>query len=86
MYGVKDSATVSELFKKMKADDRLLCKSNVTYVPERFYEYLYSNYNNKYIPLSSLEKALLLLNMSAAEFYKDKTQDEDDETLFELFD
>jgi Zn-dependent peptidase ImmA (M78 family) len=86
LFGIKDSSTVTKLFEQMKADDQLLRKSKVTYVPKRFYEYLFSNYDNKYIPYGSLEKALSLLNMSAAVFDKDVTQTEDETLLSEIFD
>jgi Zn-dependent peptidase ImmA (M78 family) len=85
LFGIKNDSTVTKLFKQMKADDQLLLKSKVTYVPKRFYEYLFSNYNNKYIPFSSLEKALSLLKVSAAEFNMDDTQNEDDASLSEPF-
>lgn len=82
LFAIKDSSTVTKLFKQMKADDQLLLKSKVTYVPKRFYEYLFSNYNNKYIPFSSLEKALSLLKLSAATFNNEDTQADGEAVLY----
>ena len=72
------------LFKMLNADEKLLRSSEVISVPAQYLEYVTSNYNNEYIPYSSLEKALGLLNKDA-EVFKKESADEEEIDLDDLF-
>lgn len=72
------------LFKMLNADEKLLRASEVISVPAKYLEYVTSNYNNEYIPYSSLEKALGLLNIDA-EVFKKESEDEEEIDLDDLF-
>ena len=72
--------TSRALFEKLDADKRLLRATNTIEIPPSYLEYVTSNYENKYIPFSSLEKALNLIGMDASMF-KEESEDETEEDL-----
>jgi len=69
------------------ANERLLSPTDAVKVPPKYLEYVISNYENDYIPYSSLEKALSLFGMDASIFKKDgETEIEPDlDNLFEEY-
>lgn len=77
--------TSSKLFKMINADERLLKRTKQIKVPSKFLEYVISNYNNDYIPFSSLEKALRLLGINATSLKKEDSKKEDDISLDGIF-
>jgi len=68
LFDKRDSLTSRVLFQKLDADQKLLKPAEVTEVPPNYLEYVTSNYDNNYIPYTSLEKALGLINMDASAF------------------
>ena len=68
----------------LNADETLLRPTEVISVPAQYLEYVTSNYNNDYIPYSSLEKALGLLNKEA-EVFKKEFEEEEEIDLDDLF-
>ncbi len=85
LYESKLELHVNALFKMLDADERLLKSANVVKVPNQFLEYVTSNYENGYIPFSSLQKALQLLGKDATPFAKEETKPEDDEDIDKIF-
>ena len=79
LFNKKHEMTSTALFKMIDADDKLLLPSNVIKVPAQYYEFVISNYENNYIPFSSLQKALALLGVDADILKKE--EDNHDENL-----
>lgn len=71
LFNEKNVLKSNALFKMLNADEKLLRATEVISVPAQYIEYATSNYNNDYIPYSSLEKALGLLNKDAEVFKKE---------------
>lgn len=72
--------TSQALFEKLDADKRLLTATNTIEIPPSYLEYVTSNYENKYIPFSSLENALSLIGMDAS-IFSQETEDENEDNL-----
>ncbi len=89
LFDKRNEITSRALFKKLDADERLLKAANVIEVPPNYLEYVTSNYNSKYIPYTSLEKALALIGMDATIFKneeeKNGDEDLDIDDIFEEF-
>lgn len=68
LFDKRNEITSRALFKKLDADERLLKATGVIEVPSNYLEYVTSNYDNNYIPYSSLEKAFSLIGMDASVF------------------
>lgn len=77
LFNEKNVLKSKALFKMLNVDEKLLRATEVISVPAKYLEYVISNYNNDYIPYSSLEKALALLNKDAEVFKKESEEDED---------
>lgn len=77
LFNEKNVLKSNALFKMLNADEKLLRSTEIISVPAQYIEYVTSNYNNDYIPYSSLEKALGLLNKDAEVFKKEIKNDED---------
>lgn len=77
LFNEKNVLKSKALFKMLNVDEKLLRATEVISVPAKYLEYVISNYNNDYIPYSSLEKALGLLNKDAEVFKKESEEDED---------
>lgn len=84
LFNEKNIMKSNALFKMLNADEKLLRASEVISVPAKYLEYVTSNYNNDYIPYSSLEKALGLLNKDA-EVFKKESEDNEEIDLDDLF-
>lgn len=80
LFDNRNELTSRALFKKLDADEKLLKAANVIEVPPRYLEYVTSNYDNKYIPYKSLEKALSIIGMDAS-IFKNEEQEQKDEDL-----
>ncbi len=59
-------------FEMINADERLLRPAEEIRIPARFLEYAISNYENGYVPFSSLSKALSLVGVDASIFKRGK--------------
>jgi Zn-dependent peptidase ImmA (M78 family) len=87
LFDIRDNITSKVLFQMANANERLLSPTDAVKVPPKYLEYVISNYENDYIPYSSLEKALSLFGMDASIFKKDgETEIEPDlDNLFEEY-
>ncbi|QVK17139.1 ImmA/IrrE family metallo-endopeptidase [Mycoplasmatota bacterium] len=87
LFDKRNEMTSRTLFKKLDADERLLKPTNVIEVPPSYLEYVTSNYDKKYIPYSSLEKAFALIGMDSSIFKKEENDEEilDLDDIFEEF-
>lgn len=85
LFNKKHEMTSAALFMMIDADDKLLMPSNIIKVPNQYYEYVISNYQNNYIPFSSLQKALGLLGKDASIFKKDEFKQDEDIDIDDIF-
>lgn len=85
LFNKKHEITSAALFRIIDADDRLLLPSNTIKVPSQYYEYVISNYENNYIPFSSLQKALDLLGVDAAILKKDDSKQDENVDIDDIF-
>lgn len=81
LFNSRNYITSRYLFKMINADDKLLYPSEVIKVPSQYLEYVISNYENNYIPYSSLERALALLGVDAKIFKKENNEKEVDKDI-----
>ncbi len=71
LYDEQEIYSSARLFEMINADERLLKSAEEIRIPARFLEYAISNYENGYVPFSSLSKALGLVGIDASSFEKD---------------
>jgi len=81
LFDRRNQITSKALFAKLDVDQRLLKSADVIEVPPSYLEYVTSNYDNGYIPYSSIEKALSLIGMDASIFENERKEDGDEEEL-----
>ncbi|HZK70961.1 MAG TPA: ImmA/IrrE family metallo-endopeptidase [Clostridia bacterium] len=81
LFDEKLQISSAALFRMIDADDKLLKPSNVIKVPAQFYEFVISNYNNDYIPFSSLKYALDLLGEDASPLKKEAIENNERKIL-----
>lgn len=60
----RDSKTSRKLFHVMKLNDDLIKSTDALKVPNKYYEYVFSNYENGYISFDKLKEALELVGFS----------------------
>lgn len=87
LYKEREFYTSSKLFELLGADEELLKPSEKLVVPPRYIDFVMSNYENNYIPLSSLKKALDLVGMDTSGLSERHREvaDEDVDQLFEEY-
>lgn len=85
LFDERNDITSRALFKMINADERLLNPTDVIKVPSMYIEYIISNYENDYIPYSSLEKTLALLDMDASIFKKNKNKKDEKLDIDDVF-
>lgn len=89
LFDKRNEITSRALFKKLDADEKLLKAADMIEVPASYLEYVTNNYDNKYIPYSSLDKALSLIGMDASIFINEEKECQDEELdiedIFEEF-
>ena len=89
LFDKRDELTSRALFKKLDANESLLKAAEVVEVPASYLEYVTSNYENEYIPYTSLEKAFSLIGIDPLIFKKEeqkKIEDQFDiEDIFQEF-
>lgn len=76
LYEEQKRYSSGQLFKMLNEEERLLKPANLVKVPARFLEFVISNYNNNYIPYSSLHKALQLIEIDALPLKKEDSPEE----------
>jgi len=85
LFNERNDITSRALFKMINADEKLLEPSNVIKVPSRYLEYAITNYENNYIPYSSLKNALALLGIDASIFKKDEDNKDEELNIDDIF-
>jgi Zn-dependent peptidase ImmA (M78 family) len=70
LYEEQKRYSSGKLFKMLNEDERLLKPADFVKIPAKFLEFVISNYNNNYIPYSSLNKALDLVGIDASPLKK----------------
>lgn len=84
LYKERDFYTSKKLFKMLGADEDLLKPAEKLVVPPQYIDYAMSNYENRYIPLSSLKSALNLVNIDTSDLVEPPSLKEED-SLDDLF-
>lgn len=84
LYKERDFYTSKKLFNMLGADEELLLPAEKLVVPPQYIDYVMSNYENQYIPLSSLKHALSLVNIDTSYLTENKSVMEED-SLDDLF-
>jgi len=74
LYDEQEMYSSARLFRMINADERLLKPAEEIRIPARFLEFAISNYQNGYIPFSSLSKALGLVGIDASVFRKEQEE------------
>ena len=77
LFDKRNEVTSKALFRKLAADEKLLKAADIIEVPPSYLEYVTSNYDNKYIPYKSLEKALSIIGMDASIFENEEQEKND---------
>lgn len=85
LFSERQEITSANLFKMIGADNKLLLPSNAIIVPAQYYEFVISNYKNKYIPFSSLQKALNLLGADASVLKNEDLKLDEDIDIEDIF-
>lgn len=86
LYKERDFYTSKKLFAMLGADEDLLFPVDKLIVPPQYIDYAMSNYENRYIPLSSLKKALNLVNIDTSDLEAPAKIEEDSlDDLFEEY-
>lgn len=86
LFSNRNEVTSGALFKMLDADEKLIKAANVIKVPNQYLEYVTSNYENNFIPFSSLKNALNLLGIDAEMFKKENSDSsEDDINIDDVF-
>jgi Zn-dependent peptidase ImmA (M78 family) len=85
LFNDRNNTTSRYLFRMINADERLLNAAEVIRVPSKYLEYVISNYENGYIPYSSLQKSLSLLGMDSSIFKKNDNKEGEELDLDEIF-
>ena len=84
LYKEREFYSSKKLFSMLGAEEELLRPADKLIVPPQYIDYVMSNYENQYIPLSSLKKALGLVNIDTSDLVE-KPTDEDEDSLEDLF-
>lgn len=84
LYRERDFYTSKKLFKMLGADEELLLPAEKLVIPPQYIDYVISNYENQYIPLSSLQHALSLVNIDISDLTENGTVKEEN-SLDDLF-
>lgn len=77
LYRERSSKTSKNLFKAMNLNTYLLEPSNVTKVPDKYYEYVFSNFEKGYITFDKYIEALKVVNFDTSGI-EDNTEKVDD--------
>jgi Zn-dependent peptidase ImmA (M78 family) len=80
LYEEQTRYSSGTLFKMLNEEEKLLKPAELIKVPARYLEYAISNYNNNFIPYSSLSKALDLIGIDASPIKK-KDSPEENQTI-----
>ncbi|MGF7185289.1 Zn-dependent peptidase ImmA (M78 family) [Desulfitispora alkaliphila] len=85
LFNERNEITSRSLFKIIDADEKLLKPSNTIKVPSQYLEYVITNYENGYIPYSSINKSLALLGIDSKIFKKDDSKEDEELDIDDIF-
>lgn len=85
LFNDRNNMTSRFLFIMINADDKLLKASETIRVPSRYLEYVISNYENNFIPYSSLKKSFDLLGIDSGIFKKEPISKNEDLEIDDVF-
>jgi len=83
LYEERDSASSRKLFQAMNLSEDLIDSSDVLKVPNKYYEYVLSNYENGYVVFEKMKEALEIVGFDTDVIERIEPQ-EDDVDLDEL--
>jgi len=84
LFDERDSVTSKKLFKAMNLNDDLIKSAEILKVPNKYYEYVFSNYENGYVVFDKLKEALELVEFDTSDIEESKTHEDEDVDLDEL--
>lgn len=84
LFNERDSETSKKLFRTMNLNDDLIKPAEILKVPNKYYEYVFSNYENGYIVVDKFKEALELVGFDTSDIKESKTRDEKDIDFDEL--
>lgn len=77
LYSERDFYTSKKLFGFLGVEEELLKPAEKIIVPPQYIDFVMSNYENQYIPLSSLKNAFKLIDLDVSGLDERKKSDED---------
>jgi len=84
LFDERDSKTSRVLFKAMNLNDDLIKSADILKVPNKYYEYVFSNYENGYIVFDKLKEALELVGVDTDEIDERETHEDEEVDFDEL--
>jgi len=84
LFDERDSKTSRMLFHAMNLNDDLIKPADILKVPNKYYEYVFSNYENGYVVFDKLKEALELVGFNIDEIDERETREDEDVDLDEL--
>ncbi|MEA3424573.1 MAG: ImmA/IrrE family metallo-endopeptidase [Bacillota bacterium] len=84
LFDERDSKTSRMLFHAMNLNDDLIKPADILKVPNKYYEYVFSNYENGYVVFDKLKEALELGGFNTTEIDERETRKDEDIDLDEL--
>ncbi len=84
LFEERDSATSRKLFEAMNLNDDLIRPAGILKVPNKYYEYVFSNYENGYIVFDKFKEALELVGFNTDQLAVNRTRLDEDVDLDEL--
>lgn len=84
LFEERDRYTLKTLFQIMKLDDRLLKTTDLLEVPQKYYEYVLSNFENGYIVFDKLKEALAIVGVDSESIKKMEVHDDEELDLDDL--
>lgn len=84
LFEERDTKTSKMLFRAMNLNDDLIKPTDILKVSNKYYEYVFSNYENGYVVFDKLKEALEVVGFDIDEIYEKETQKNEDIDLDEL--
>lgn len=84
LFDERDSKTSRMLFHAMNLNDDLIKSADILKVPNKYYEYVFSNYENGYVAFDKLKEALELVGVNTDEIDEIESNEDEDVDFDEL--
>lgn len=84
LFDERDSSTSRMLFRAMNLNDDLIKSADILKVPNKYYEYVFSNYEKGYIVFDKLKEALDLVDFNTDDIDERETHEDEDVDFDEL--